>query len=415
MCAGSVAAQDLDALGTYTPYSLYGIGTLEQTGSSVNRGMGGIGAGVRSSRYINTKNIASITERDTLAFMLDFGVYIKNNYIRQGNTKSANNTMNVNNLAFTLPVYRKSALLFGIQPYSNIGYKIETKEKSPGLVSKYGDIAYQQYGNGSINQVFLGYAANPVKNFSIGVQGVYYFGDLTKHSDIIFNSDASLRNIETGWNYKATGFTAEAGAQYFTKIGEDYDLTLGGTYRFANKLKGKRLKFSFAGDINITDTITYDRTVYHLDVPGKLSLGATLRKGEKWAVGFDYEHQDWSGANFPETPGIGYNSQADNSYRFGLEFIPNRYDIRYYYKRVTYRAGAYYNQSYAKLNGESINSIGFTFGMSLPIFRWNNSLNIAVDMGQRGRTRNGLIRERYVNFILSLNLYDIWFIKQRYQ
>ncbi len=408
-------AQDLDALGTYTPYSLYGIGSLEQAGSSITRGMGGIGTGVRSNKFINTKNIASITERDTLAFMLDFGLNIKNYYIKDANTKSAHNTANINNMTITLPIYRKSAVLLGIQPYSSVGYKFETKETNPDLVVEYGDIAYRKYGNGSISEVFLGYAANVTKNVSVGVQGIYYFGDLTKHSDITFNSDASIREIETGWNFKPTGLAAEFGMQYFKDFDGDYKLTVGGTYRMKSKLRGNHLRYSYAYDAAVTDTITYDKHNFHLSIPGKISLGASLRKGEKWMVGFDYEHQDWSKANFRETPGLGYSSQAENSYRLGFEYIPNRYDIRYYYRRVSYRVGAYYNQSYVKFNGQSVNCMGVTLGVSLPVFRWNNSFNLAVDFGQRGKTGNNLVRERYVNFIISLNLYDIWFIKQRYQ
>lgn len=413
--ASGIKAQDLDALGTYTPYSLYGIGSLEQTGSSITRGMGGIGTGVRSNKFINIKNIASITERDTLAFMLDFGLNIKNYYIKDANSKSAHNTANINNMTVTVPIYRKSAVLLGIQPYSSVGYKFETKETNPELVSEYGDISYQKYGNGSINEVFIGYAANISKNLSVGVQGIYYFGDLTKHSDINFNTEASIRAIETGWNFKPTGFSAEFGLQYFKKFEGDYELTVGGTYRLKNKLNGSHLRYSYAYDAAVTDTISYEKRNFDISIPGKFSVGASLKKEEKWMVGFDYEHQDWSKANFRETPGLGYTSQAENSYRLGVEYTPNRYDIRYYYRRISYRVGAYYNQSYVKFNGQSVNCMGITLGASLPVFRWNNSFNVAVDFGQRGKTGNNLVKERYVNFIISLNLYDLWFVKQRYQ
>ncbi|MBR5184166.1 MAG: hypothetical protein IKW15_06830, partial [Bacteroidales bacterium] len=59
----SAKAQTTDALGTYTPYSLFGVGELEKQGTSFNKGMGGIGVCVRDNRYINYNNPASITER----------------------------------------------------------------------------------------------------------------------------------------------------------------------------------------------------------------------------------------------------------------------------------------------------------------------------------------------------------------
>ena len=75
-------AQKTDALGTYTPYSMFGLGQMVFDGSSYNMSMGGIGVGIIDNRYINYVNPASITARDTLAFMLDFGLLQKNIYGR---------------------------------------------------------------------------------------------------------------------------------------------------------------------------------------------------------------------------------------------------------------------------------------------------------------------------------------------
>ena len=56
-----LSGQTTDALGTYTPYSLFGIGDIARQGTAFNRGMGGIGIGVRDNRFINYLNPASIT------------------------------------------------------------------------------------------------------------------------------------------------------------------------------------------------------------------------------------------------------------------------------------------------------------------------------------------------------------------
>ena len=139
-------AQQTEALGTFTPYSLFGIGELEKQGTSYNKGMGGIGIGVRDNRVINYTNPAAITARDTLSFMLDFGISQKNFYNTDGNVNSAFNTANMNNLMFTAPIKNKSAFIVGISPYSNIGYKFRENETNHEIVAKYGDIAYEKYG-----------------------------------------------------------------------------------------------------------------------------------------------------------------------------------------------------------------------------------------------------------------------------
>ena len=70
--------QNIDALGSYSPYSVFGIGRMAYDGTAYNQAMGGIGIGMRDNGYINYTNPAAITARDTLAFMLDFGINQQN-------------------------------------------------------------------------------------------------------------------------------------------------------------------------------------------------------------------------------------------------------------------------------------------------------------------------------------------------
>ena len=135
--------------------------------------MGGIGIGVRDNRHINYLNPASITERDTLSFMLDFGINQKNFYNTDGNVESGYNTANMQDLIFTVPIYRKSAFIVGVTPCSNIGYKFRESETRTDIISKYGNISYEKYGTGSISQLFLGAAMNVTPNLAVGAQMIY--------------------------------------------------------------------------------------------------------------------------------------------------------------------------------------------------------------------------------------------------
>ena len=409
-------AQTTDALGTYTPYSLFGIGDLEKHGTAFNKGMGGIGVGVRDSRFINYANPASITERDTLSFMFDFGLNQNNIYSSDSKVKSAFNTANVQNVVFTAPIYKKSALIVGITPYSNIGYKFQTAETDKELISKYGNIVYQKYGTGTINQLFVGGAMNLFKNFSVGAEFIYYFGALNRYSNVLFSSDPSIRDINTGWDYDINAVSGRVGAQYFGKIAKNTTLTIGATYRFESNMDGDYTRYACATSSSQIDTISLTTTHgYKVEIPTEFSAGFSVRKKDKWMFGFDYVKQDWNDSFFGETQGIDFKPSVSTSYKLGVEFIPNRYDIRYYLKRVTYRLGAYYDESYINLNGKQVNAAGITFGMSLPIFRWYNALTWSVDLGQRGSLENNMVRERYVKFNLNFNLHDMWFIKKKYQ
>lgn len=412
-----VKAQNTDALGTFTPYSLFGIGEIERQGTAFNRGMGGIGVGIRDNRFINYLNPASITARDTLSFLLDFGVDQKNFVNKDKNVRSAYNTFNMHNLVFTAPIYKKSAFMVGICPVSDIGYKFEAMETDSKIVEQYGDIKYQKYGTGSVNKLFLAGAMNINKNLSVGAELIYYFGSLNRHSNVVFSTDVAAKSLLTGWDYSVNAFSTRLGLQYFKPFADNkYQFTAGATYSLKTRLHGDYTRYAFANDASIgNDTISFNTSNHKIVIPGEFAIGFSFKKPYKWTVGFDYQRQGWNNSDFGLTPGVSFKPVASSSYKLGFEYIPNIYDVRYYYKRITYRAGVYYERSYIKIGDKRINAAGITLGCSLPIFRLYNAVNIAVDMGQRGSLRNNLVRERYVQFIVNISLHDIWFIKQRYE
>jgi hypothetical protein len=81
---------------------------------------------------------------------------------------------------------------------------------------------------------------------------------------------------------------------------------------------------------------------------------------------------------------------------------------------VSYRAGVSYKQTYLKFDNQQINDYGITFGVGLPIYRSNSTINVAVEFGRRGTTNNNLVLENYTKLNMSVNLYDLWFIKRKF-
>ena len=405
--------QNIDALGSYSPYSVFGVGRMAYDGTAYNQAMGGIGIGMRDNGYINYTNPAAITARDTLAFMLDFGLNQQNLYTNDNVTKAAYNVFNMQNVALTFPIYKKSAFIVGIAPFSNVGYKFLSTETDPDIVSQIGDVKYQKFGTGSIYQLFFGGAVMLFDRISIGAEGIYYFGYINKHNDILFNSSSLYNTISTGWDYKVHCFSGKFGLQYIQPIARNNSqIVIGGTYRIGNSLKGDVAKYAFSA----ADTVLYSSGGHtSMDIADEFGVGVSYRVNDKWAVGADFIQQNWRGSSFPDNS-MWSNFSAENAryYRAGFEITPNMYDIRYYMKRVTYRVGAYFEESYVKVNGHQVNSFGITFGASFPIYRWHNAVSVAIDMGQRGTLRHNMVRERYINFIVNINLHDLWFVKYRY-
>jgi len=428
--SAALNAQDGTAFGSYSPYSVFGLGDLAVPGTAYNKMMGGTGIADRNNRVINYLNPAAISARDTLSFMLDFGLNEKNTlYKLPGSsstdvraTQDAYNVVNMNHLIMSFPIWKNSAFAIGITPLSDVGYGIATRETNDKLVSTVGDILYEKDGYGSVYQTFIGAGATFWKRLSVGAQGMFNFGTINRLSYVYFNTDSYQRTVEAGVTSSLRGFSGKFGLQYEQPLGKSHSVIIGGTYQLASNLGGEVDNLVTAASGSTTDTLKYVTTANAgILVPAEMGCGISIKDKTKWTVNLDYSHQDWGKTTFQATPGIDFAPARQQSFRFGFEYTPNRYDIRYYSKRITYRAGAYYTRSYYSIGGNQICASGVTFGVSLPVFRYYNAVQLGMDLGQRGaldsgffKDDTGLIREYYLNFHISFSLHDIWFQKVLY-
>lgn len=418
---------------SFSPYSFYGIGDLMTQGTAYNKSMGGVGVANRSNRFINSLNPAAVTARDSLAFMADFSLFSDNKMFRQGNLKSASNTFNINDLIMSFPIWKSSAMMIGIVPYSGTGYAYQYSYEDPFVIGNTGDISYSAKGQGATYQAFAAAGVTFFKKLSLGAQFNYIFGQTAKNYYETF-TDASYNGASNGFDMQLKATQWKFGMQYEQRIGRASSIILGATYSLEAKvggdLTGYRYSLASSSSTTLTDTLYYKAMdlAKEADVrlAGELGVGLSYRFADNLMVEFDYTRADWRNSGFDSTMGFKGNSQSTSelsafkssvaqAYRLGIEYVPNRNDIRYYLKRCAYRAGAYYKQDYFTMDGHQIGSMGITLGATLPIFRWYNGLTVGVELGQRGALDDKLFRERYVNFSVGINIFDIWFQKPSYE
>ena len=408
--------------GAYSPYSIYGIGEISKQGTAYNKSMGGVGIASRNKRFINYLNPAAVSARDTLSFMADFGLSQKNTVFAQEGAKSAKNTFNIYDFVMSFPIYKSSAFMVGITPFSDVGYDFSSIETDPNIIGNTGNITYDSFGTGSVYQIFAAAGATFWKRFSVGAELLFLFGNIDKVTNMNF-SDASYRSLNSGHDLTVRGVTGKFGVQYEQKLGSNVSMIVGGTYRLKTSMRGYSTDYKYAVQSSVTDTLRYNQGVLKdegLKFGDEIGVGLSIKGGEKWSAEFDYLRSDWSNSGMEKAPGFSsvgkssFTSSVSQSFRAGFEIVPNRNDIRYYLRRCAYRAGVYYDQSYYKLDGHDVNAIGVTLGITLPVFRLYNGISLGVDMGQRGSKKNDMIRERYAMFVIGFNIHDIWFQKPRY-
>lgn len=415
LCANTnIKAQT--AIDNFSPYTLFGLGHIERGGDQNSLAMGGIGVGNRDNSIINLLNPAAVTAREDRAFMLDFGLQQKNMLYSEGDKKSANNLFNIHHVVASFPIYKQSAFKVGVMPYSAVGYNFTEYDMSDDLLANIGAINYIKSGQGSISQMFVGAGITLFDRLSLGADFIAYWGNIGRYSNTSFTSTSYYRTLTRSWEFVARGNSVKFGLQYEQPISDAITLTVGATYNPGTVLKGEKSAISYAISNSYTDTIEIvDNSKFAgYNIPSEVSVGFTLRKTDNWMIGFDYTRQDWTKTTFDATPNIDFKTSVAESFNLGMEFTPNKYDVRYYFSTVTYRLGAYYNKTYMMVNNHQLNNLGVTFGVSLPVYNRTTSVAFGVDIGQMGTSNNNLVKEKYIKFNLGLNLFDLWFFKTLY-
>ena len=407
------AEDDTGAYTGFTPYSVFGFGDFYSMGSSYTTSMGGVGIASRNNRFINPMNPAAVTARDSLAFMVDFSLIGSNRYMKQniGSVEghSVNTTFNIGDCIISFPIYRSSAMMVGIMPLSSTGYSYQYVEQDAFTIANVGDVHYKYSGKGGIYQVFAAAGVTLWKRLSIGAEAIYYFGNILKSSSVSF-SDETYIPISHADRFNINTFSGKFGIQYFQPVGKNWNFGIGGTYKLGSKVNGSIENDGIEGKLS------------DLRLGSEIGVGLSAYYMDKLKLEFDYINSNWTKSGFENDPffsvnesSLPFKSAVGQSFRLGAELVPDRRDTRYYFKKVAYRAGLFYNNEYYTVGGNRIDAKGITIGATFPVFNMFNALTVALDFGQRGSLNNSLVKENYINISVAVNLYDRWFRKMQYE
>ncbi len=395
-----------------SPYSRFGLGDISQQGFIRNMAMGGVTIGMRDARTIDYVNPAAFSARDSMSFIFDFSLQGMSNRLKTDDLSAKSSDINFRHMAMAFPVTRWLGASIGIAPYSTMSYSTIEEETLPDI----GLVQYNYQGSGGLSRFFLGTGISLKQRLSLGISLNYLFGNLERNTRIDFPEDAEAAETLMNYRLRAGGLYWSLGAQYTHPLGNDYTLTLGAMFEDATQVNSTVSRFN-RYVLNPTpssasiDTLLNESSREKISLPRNLGFGFSLGKKDHFTVGADYSMQQW-----PETvlPGVVDSLTHSQSFRFGMEYIPDAYSVSSYLATIRYRVGGYYNQSYLELRGEHINDFGISFGLGLPLPRTNTTFNVAFRLGQRGSLTNNLIRETYGALSFSLSLYDFWFIKYKF-
>lgn len=384
--------------------------------------LGGSAIGMRSSSFVNPWNPASYTAFDSTSFIFEGGLYSQSLTLKTVNESQNSSYSSIGTLLFGFPVTKRLKASFGLMPYSSVGYNVGENKSlvvSPDSSTRVKNI---YAGDGGINKVYIGFGYQINKNLSIGANADFLFGTINRNSSSTLVDETYAMTYLQNSSIRVHDFSYNFGMQYTTQVGKDKRFTLGVVYTPAVDISASHDTTNSLVSPTNSDLIFY--TVNQsTDVKGKIHIpqaigtGFSFEKEAKWLITGDVAYQNWAKFRI-----FDQSDSLKNSFRasLGLQIIPDGNNYNSYFKRVRFRMGLNYHQSYLQLNNQQINDYGVSFGVGLPLRKGQSELNskscinLGIEIGKRGTTNFSLIKENYVRFTMSLSLYDSWFRKLKF-
>ncbi|HWZ15516.1 MAG TPA: hypothetical protein VNW95_09785 [Mucilaginibacter sp.] len=413
---------------TSSPYSKFGLGDIIPEALPQSIGMGGIGTAVNRISGYNNINVLNPASYGAIGFTtIDAGIYSNVVSLNQtGQPSSTNGNFRLSHVAFAIPVSKRSALSFGLLPYSQMGYNYKqtlSKGFGTGSPADTNAVNYIYNGDGGLSKAYLGYGFGLGKHLLIGANVAYIFGNLQQYSSTEIPALYGTLNSRVEQSNAVGGLTYDYGVQYSFDFGDQ-------------KQKHLILGYSASANSRITTTSSYIVSHYTYDASGNQNLaidsvvnnqgakskiqlpqinhfGISFQNDLKFLIGADYTMGKWSNLTIA---GANQGFQDSKTLNVGGQFTPNINALHNYFARTDYRLGFIYDQTYLNLNNTNIKRYAVTVGLGLPLAPNNLSfykVNFSAEIGQRGTLTNGLVKENYVNLHLGFTLNDKWF--QRYK
>ena len=399
--------------GTNSPYSQYGLGILSDQSQGFNRGMNGVGLGLRMGDIVNALNPASYSAIDSLTMIFDVGLSGQITNFKEGGKR-----INANNADFEYAVGAFRAMphlgvSFGLLPLTNIGYNYGG---TTYLNSTIGSVPATFSGSGGLHQLFVGAGWNPVKPLSVGVNVSYLWGNYTKKA--ASTGTTMVNALSKSYTANISSFHLEFGAQWEQRLNRANTLTLGATMSLRHKL-GADPECTITNTnsaTGVTDTTT--QVVKNgLEMPMTMGVGLAWNYRQRLTVAADVTLQKWGDLSFPAydddtkkyalRDGLLKNRTKVN---FGIDYIPNPADPRHFFNHVHYRLGAGFATPYYIINGQDgPKEFSVSGGFGVPVGR--SMLNISAQWAHASATN--LITENTFRINIGLTFNERWFAKWR--
>jgi hypothetical protein len=400
-----------------SPFARYGIGNLEEQGPFRTLAMGGVSSGIRDNLTLNYLTPASYSSIDTASFIFDFGIDYAVIGLKDKDLKYSSQDISFAHLMLGFPIMKGLGFAAAVLPYSDGFYNIAevSSPDIPGDVVA-GNVYEYHKGTGGYQKALAGIAYSPFSYFSAGMNAFIVFGEINRINDFIFTTDNNYFNTRTQGTTAMRGIGYEASAQLMIPLPEKRFINAGMTFTPSFSLSTSNddlvMRYSNVQTSSLAiDTLFLSSTDTTSRLPYIIRGGISFGRTDKLTIGADIVYAAWSKASLPGN----YGTYADAiELHAGAEYIPDKYSNYSYFDRMEYRIGCRYSESYAIYGDSQVKEYGITFGAGIPLRRSRSRVSLYMDLSTRGNPDGNLFRETRLSVGASLNLFDYWFLKAKY-
>lgn len=399
LMAGAATAQDYNA-----PYSIYGVGDLEQRIYDRSIGMANSSVSLMSSpHYQFLKNPASLSglERSNVYVNMALtGKLITYTGTPIDATASKTRDFSIKSFSVATKLNNVWASSVGFMPVSYVGYHYTATKTVEGSEDTY---AGDYTGDGGLYNVYWNNAFAIGKHLSVGVRSSFIFGSINQTETL--TGDMLAASFVTKTRDYYNNFRFEFGSIYSANLSKNWKFALGGKMTTKATLHAERTVSITEGTTPVKEDETITATPFSL--PVSYDAGLSLTHKNRVTLAVDYNYQNWTDL---KQRGLGYSLIDSRRLSAGIQISNQveRWGRRY--EKNYLQAGFFTHDSYLRIRNTPVKEVGGSIGyggyLSGSLF-----YGLSLEAGRRGTIANNLIRENYVQATLTLSLREFLFSK----
>ncbi len=404
---------------TLSPYSQFGLGLLADQSSGFNRGMGGVGIGLRNGSMVNVQNPASYSAVDSLTMLFDMGVTGQVTNFKEGGKKVNAQTADFDYIVTEFRVMPKMGVSVGILPFSNIGYNYYVKDFVPG--SRTNTVTSTYKGTGGFNQGYVGIGWEAFKGFSVGANFSYLWGNYERTATVV-NSDTYVNSETQTYSATVSSYKLDFGVQYQRPISKHDVLTVGAVVGLGHNLgTTAEFKRTITNSQTSVSSSVSDSIDNAFAIPFTFGVGATLVHNNSLTIAADYTLQKWGSLDYPSVNSTTSRYELSSGLlsdrhhvALGVDWLPSPNPVtRGFLKHVHYRAGFSYSTPYYKIGThDGPKELCLSAGFGVPIRNtWNNRSFLNISAQWVHTTQSSFITENTFRINIGLTFNERWFAK----